>query len=396
MKILCVIPSYFPAFQFGGPIYSVHGLNKILAKKGIDVTVYTTNVGLDNRVPVDKEVVVDGVKIIYFRYTRFFEFLGTSGWQFCFPMTRALKKNVKTFDIVYIVAIWNFPATVAAHYCREYKKPYIISPRGLLYPSTAGKKIWKKLPYYYLAAKRDLTCASAIHYTTEDEERKCHLPLGFKNRAVIIANGIDLSDFNDLGGRKRLRDSFHLKNKNVILFLGRINWKKGLDILVKAYALLAQRRDDVHLLIVGDDQRSYAEKVRRWIGDYGIPDRVTFTGMLTGREKLEAYAGSDLFTLPSYSENFGMAVLEAMACRLPVVISDQVGVSKEVSEAKAGLIVDTDAKQLAEGMEHLLDNPHIRKKMGENGRQLVEEKFLLDTVAKKMINVYAEIINRQL
>jgi len=182
----------------------------------------------------------------------------------------------------------------------------------------------------------------------------------------------------------------------VILFLGRINWKKGLDILVKAYALLAQRRDDVHLLIVGDDQRSYAEKVRRWIADYGIPDRVTFTGMLTGREKLEAYAGSDLFTLPSYSENFGMAVLEAMACRLPVVISDQVGVSKEVSEAKAGLIVDTDAKQLAEGMEHLLDNPHIRKKMGENGRQLVEEKFLLDTVAKKMINVYAEIINRQL
>jgi len=350
MKILCVTPSYWPAFKFGGPIYSVHGLNKALVKKGIDVTVYTTNVGLDGNSTIQDtrytihdsqlEVELDGVKVTYFGFAKFLEFFGKAGWQFSMPITKALKKQLDHFDIVYIISVWNFPSAVAAYYCKKYRKPYIISPRGLLYPFTIGEKAFKKLLYYYLVGEVALKGAAAIHYTTDDEAGQCHSFLGLRNRSIVIPNGIDLSEFANLPMKESLRERYPaLKDKKVILFLGRINWKKGLDILVRAYAKLARERNDVHLLIAGNDEENYGTKVKHWLKEYGLKyddtssssqhlnistsiskpsilnlascilhrdTRVTFTGMLMGKEKLEAYAGSDIFVLPSYSENFGI------------------------------------------------------------------------------------------
>jgi glycosyltransferase involved in cell wall biosynthesis len=394
MKVLCVIPSYLPAFQYGGPIASMHGLNTTLVKKGVDVTVYSTNAGLDKEVPVNREVNVDGVKVTYFAFTKFFEFMGATGWQFSLPMTRALKRNLKAFDIVYIVAIWNYPTAAAAHYCRKYKKPYIISPRGLLYPYTTGKKSWKKLPYYYLVAKRDLKCASAIHYTTEDEAEQCHSRLGLKNKPIIIPNGIDLAEFSNLPEPESLSNKYPvLKDKKVILFLSRINWKKGLNILSKAYGRLARERDDVHLLIVGNDEGGYEKKVKAWFKDEGVFDRVTFTGILTGGEKLEAYAGSDIFVLPSYSENFGMVVIEAMACGLAVIISNRVGVHREVERSKAGLVIRPDSGELYNAMANLLDGRGNFLRMKERAKRLVEERFSIEKIVDKMIEVFGEIID---
>ncbi len=412
MKLLCVIPSYWPAFQFGGPIFSVHDLNKALVKKGIDVTVYTTNVGLKGNLHVNQEVDVDGVKVTYFAYTKLFEFMGTTGWQFSWQMTRALKKNLKSFDIVHIHAVWNYPTAVAGHYCRLYKKPYIIATRGTLYPYTLSKKFWKKWFYYHFIAKRDLEGATAIHYTTEDEAEGCHPFLGLKNQAIIIPNGVDLSEFKDYGlgdygvrGRElSLRESLRnrypiLKDKKIILFLGRIHWKKGLDLLIKAYAKLVKERDDVHLLIAGNDEDGYSKKVKTWLKEFSIPfistkARVTFTGMLTGKEKLEAYSGSDIFVLPSYSENFGMSVIEAMACGVPVVISNKVGIYKEIQGNKAGIVVDTNAESLYKGIKLLLDNSELRKEIANNGEKLVEEYYDIDKVAERMIKAYVEMLER--
>jgi len=394
MRVLCVIPAYWPAFQLGGPIFSVHNLNKALVKKDVEVNVYTTNAGLPRTVPINRETIVDGVRITYFTFTRFFEYLGTTGWQFSLPMTVALRRNLGLFDVIYIVAIWNYPVAIAAYYCRRHKKPYIISPRGLLYPYATGRKSWKKWPYYQLITRKVLQEAAAIHYTTGDESEKCHLPLGLKNKAIVVPNGIDLYEFKDLPEKERLRQRYPvLKGKKVILFLGRINWKKGLDILVKAYSLLAKERSDVHLLIVGGDEAGYLEKVKRWVKRYGIEQCVTFAGMLTGKEKIEAYTGSDIFVLASYSENFGIAVVEAMACGLPVIISNQVGIHEEISRFEAGMVIDTSAQQLAKGMESLLDNPQLREKMGENGKRLANERFRLDMIVDDMMRMYGDIVS---
>jgi glycosyltransferase involved in cell wall biosynthesis len=310
-------------------------------------------------------------------------------------MANALKENLKKFDIIYIVAIWNYPVAAAAYYCRKFKLPYIISPRGLLYPYVTAKKAWKKWPYYYLITKRDLNGATAIHYTTEDEAEKCHLPLGLKNRAFIIPNGIDLSEFKGLPVKEKLSQRYPvLRGKKVILFLGRINWKKGLDILVKAFGGLAKEREDLHLLIAGNDEAGYGKKVKRWVAELGLKDCVTFTGMLVGREKLEAYAASDIFAFPSYSENFGMTVIEAMACGIPVVISDKVGISSEIRENKAGIVVDTNVNSLYNGINLLLKNPVLRTELITNGRRLVQEHYDINKVAGETIKAYEEILKK--
>lgn len=396
MKILCVIPSYYPAFKYGGPIASVHNLNKVLVKKGIDVMVYTTNVGLKDKVLVNKEVDIDGVKITYFDFFKIFEFLGPTGWQFSIFLTKVLKRTIPDFDLVYISAIWNYPTAATAYYCRKYKKPYIIAPRGVFYPYTFNKKVWKKWPYYKLITKRDLERAAAIHYTTQDEFEKGHSFLELKNKNVfIVPNGVDLSEFENLPPKENLLNRYpELNGKKVILFLSRLDWKKGLDVLAKAYGIIATKRKDAHLLIVGDGLEGFKNKVKKWFQDEGVLDRITFTGMLTGKEKLEAFSASDIFTLPSHSESFGMAIVEAMACGLPVVISDTVGIFQEVEQSKAGLIVPgNDAIKLSEAIIKLLDNEKLIKQMGENGRALSRKEFEFSEIADKMIKVFKIVLS---
>ncbi len=395
MNILCVIPYYWPAFQYGGPVISLHGLNKALVEKGVDIKVYTTNAGLIGKVNVNQERDVDGVRVTYFLFTKLFEFMGTSGWQLSLPLTKALKNNLKAFDIVYIVSIWNFPTAIAAYYCRKYKKPYIIAPKGMLYPYTIAKKSWKKWSYYTLVSKRDIHGAAAIHYTTEDELEKCHSFLGLRNRALIIPNGIDINCFDNLPGRKILRNRYpFLKNKKVILFLGRINWKKGLDILVKAYGYLASEIKDVHLLIAGPDEDGYEKKVKKWLSDEGVLGQATFTGMLKGKEKIGAYASSNLFVLPSYSENFGMSAIEAMACKLPIVISNQVGIYREVERNRAGIVCETNAESLYKGIRMILNNTEFKNEITLNARRLVEDYYDIHKVSGKMIGYFEEVIKK--
>ena len=394
MKLLCVIPSYWPAFKYGGPIYSVHELNKALVMKGIDVYVYTTNVGLENKVRANQVVDINGVKVTYYKYTGLFELLGSTGWQYSFSMTQAIKRDLVNFDIAYIVSAWNYTTAMAAFYCRKYQKPHIISPRGSLYPKTTNSKSWKKVPYYHLITKKVLQNASAIHYTTEDEKEQTNSFLRLNTKAVVVPNGINLEEFSRLPEKDELLKKYPaLENKTRILFLSRINWKKGLDLLLQAYANLLEKRNGLHLLIVGDDDGDgYKDQVKNWVKDYKLDDNVTFTGSLTGRDKLAAYAASDIFVLPSYSENFGMVVVEAMACELPVVISNKVGIYKEIEENKAGIIVETNPESLSKGIEWLLEDAELRAKISANGKKLVREYYDIDKVAERMIDSFEEVL----
>jgi glycosyltransferase involved in cell wall biosynthesis len=395
MKILQVIPSYWPATQFGGTIFSSHNLNKALVRRGVDLTVYTTHVGLEVKVAVDTETIVDGVKVRYFGFNKFFESFGPTGWQFSMPLTHALNENVKDFDIVYIVSVWNYPTTIAAQICRRIGKPYIMSPHGVLYPYTMRKKSWKKWLYYHLFIKTNLRSASAVHYTTKDEARQCHPFLGLNNRPVVVPNGIDLQEFSALPPKGDLVKRFPvLRDKKVVLFLGRINWKKGLDILISAFARIARENTDVHLLIVGNDEEGYRKKVEQWISGSGITDKVTFAGSLGGADRLRAYSGSDIFVLPSYSENFGMTVVEAMACGLPVVISDQVGLYEEVKDSGSGIVVKTDADDVYRGIMELLGNAGAMKMCAENGKKLVKEFYDVEKVASAMIDEFQKEIKK--
>lgn len=393
MKVLHVIPSYWPAFKYGGPIQSVHTLNKALVKKGCDLTVYTTNAGLNGKVPANERVVLDGMSVHYYDFSPYFEYLNPSGYQLSWSMKKALSQNIERFDLVHITGIWNFSPAIASYYARKCNKPYIVSPRGSLYPYTFSRKSWKKRPYYHLIVNSMLQRASAIHYTTEDELEQCHEYLKLKNAAVVVPNGLDLA-VETHGSKVRFLSRYpQLTGKLVILFLGRINWKKGLDILVDAYDKLRAIRQDVHLLIAGgDDGDGYANTVKLWVQERGLSECVTFAGRLDGKDKNDALAASDIFIMPSYSENFGMSAVEAMVAGVPVIISDKVGICKEVETHRAGMIVKTEPQDILRGIEAVLGDPNMAADMVNNARSLVSEYYDIHKTADSMLELYKSVL----
>ena len=237
--------------------------------------------------------------------------------------------------------------------------------------------------------------ASAIHFTVETEKEeylKAGLPL---KKSIIISNGFDAEEFEKQISEDFFRSKFNiLSDKKIILFLSRLNWKKGLDTLIPAFAEVLKKESRTVLVLAGPDEKNYKKEIELKIVNckLKIGKDVIFTDMLIGEDKISAYRESDVFVLPSYSENFGMAVVEAMTCELPVIITKGVGISKEVEKAGAGIVIEKDKKQLTEAILKILENPQLGKKMGENGRKLVETEFSSEKVAEKWIEEYSNLI----
>jgi glycosyltransferase involved in cell wall biosynthesis len=177
-----------------------------------------------------------------------------------------------------------------------------------------------------------------------------------------------------------------------VLFLGRINFKKGLDLLAKALGAVRRQFPDVHLVIAGPDEHGYSEQVVKWLYDEDSLDSVTFTGMVQGRRKAALLRSASMFVLSSYSENFGIAVVESMAVGLPVVISNKVNIWREVAEAGAGLVTNTDSRELACAMVHILRNPCMARQMGLKGQVLAKSKFSWSVAGDALMTLYASIL----
>lgn len=396
MKILHIVPTYYPASRYGGPIKSVHESNKWLVKRRAEVVVYTTN--LDGKgtlnVQIGKPVDVDGVKVFYFP-------VSFRPWQYSSWLHRALAKNAKDFDLIHITSVFLSASTLGAYHARKCGKPYIISPRGSLMAEPLKKSFLKRLKkkiYLSLVEKRNLAGASTIHFTTEMEKKeylKAGLPL---KKAIVIPNGIDFNDIETLkheNVKTSFRDKFNIqKDKKIVLFLSRLSWKKGLDTLIPAFAEVVKKEPKAVLVLAGPDEENYKKEIELKIVNckLKIGNEVIFTGMLLGDDKIVAYRESDVFVLPSYAENFGMAVVEAMAAGLPAIIAKGVGISDEVKKAGAGIVIEKDEKQLAEAILKILDNPDLAEKMGEAGRKLAETEFSGEKVAERWIEEYNNLI----
>lgn len=361
-----------------------------LAKRGNQVSIFTTNLDFPARVidvSIHKKVQISGVEIQYFP-------VQFRPWVYSHGLGKELRLRLKTFDIVHIHGLYRYPQTIAAHYARKHAVPYIVRPHGSLDPflySNRRNRCVKRI-YECLIEFRNLNRASAIHFTTKEERRLARF-LDLKADAVIIPNGIFPDRYMVLPLRGSFREKHGLDGKRIILHLGRINFKKGLDLLVKSFSMIAERCNDCVLVIAGPDNEGYSDVVKQWIREEGIEDRVLFPGMLYGVEVLEAFVDSDVFALPSYTENFGIAVVEAMACGVPVAISDKVNIWREVAENGAGKVASCDADRFADIMLELLDNPEAARQMGDKGKALVKERYQWSKVAAAMEDAYRSIIS---
>jgi glycosyltransferase involved in cell wall biosynthesis len=369
VKILHVVPTYLPARRYGGPIVAVHGLCKALAARGHQVDVFTTNVDGDRTldVPVGTPVDLDGVQVRYFAspYRRLY-------WS---PeMRRALDAEVRNYDVVHIHAVYLWTGIAAARAARKAGVPYVISPRGMLVPELIRQKSrLVKTAWLRLLERRGFAHAAAIHFTSQlewDEAKRVSIPLP---SPVVVPNGIDIEPRPDVA-----------RDEQTLAFLGRVNWKKGLDRVIDALPSLP----GVRFLIAGNDEEGLTPALAERARERGVADRVTFAGPVYGTAKNELLARATLFVLVSTSENFGNAVLEALAMETPVVLSKDVGLAEDVVRAGAG----------ATGLESiapLLADAERRAAMGRNGRALVESRFAWPHVAQEMETAYCSLKSRR-
>ena len=383
MKILHVTPSLAP--EWGGPPKVIIGIAKALIEKGIETCIFAT-------AKKDKEkriVILNDVPIRIFKRG----FLSRFWTAYSPNITHIMREEIENYDLVHIHELWHYPHFAVYKAAKSFKKPFIISIHGGLQHWCLNHKAFKKKIYSILIQRKILKEASALHAITEEEVKNISNFVDNKN-VFLIPNGINLEDFKNLPPREKFEDLYpDLKGKKVILFLGRIHPIKGLDILAKSFRTISEYRENIRLVIAGPDENGYENKIKSILKNKSILNNVIFTGMLSGNTKLAALSRADIFVLPSYSEVHSIVALEAMVCGLPVVITKQCNFP-EIGKYKAGIIIQPNVNQLVRELNNLISSPHLCKKMGENGRELVRERFIWDEVVDQMINLYEEVIYR--
>jgi glycosyltransferase involved in cell wall biosynthesis len=381
VKLLHVVASYLPARRYGGTIVSVHGLCRALAERGHDVHVYTTSVDgpSDSDVPHGQAVDIDGVKVWYFRSSTFRRLYWAP------DLAAALAQNITSFDVVHTHAIFLWPLWAAARAARRAGIPYVVSPRGMLERDLVSHKS-PLLKGLWLAAveRHNLEGAAALHITSRREAEEAAV-FGFALPPMReVPNGVGLEARPS--GQVSAPIQAIIGAEPYVLFLGRISWKKGLDRLIGALPSI-----DARLVVAGNDDEQYTPVLEGIAERLGVRDRITFAGPVHGADKSALLRHARVMVLPSYSENFGNVVIEAMAEACPVVVSSAVGLAGVVESSGAGLAVDGDSASLSSAIERLLRDPLLREHMGQRGERAAREHYSWPVVAKQMEDLYASL-----
>lgn len=310
---------------------------------------------------------------------------GRGMWMRNSTLRNQLRGLIESADGVHIHGIWGEHCSMAAGIAREAGKPYIVAAHGMLEGWAMQQKRLKKMVYSMLVERPNLQAAACLQALTRgevDDYRRFHV----LNPVAVIPNGVDVP----VGVTPSLfLESWpQLKDKRLVIFLSRLHPKKGLDILCQVWSRLRRRFPDHHLVLAGPDFNNTRASTQELVEMLDMREAVTFTGMLTAAMKWSALAAAELFVLPSYSEGFSMAVLEAMAMAVPVVITRPCNFP-EVSERSCGMVVEPDARQIEAAMAALLGATSAeRRHMGRNGQDLILQRYTWETIGRQLTDVY--------
>ncbi len=386
MKIL-YLSGFYP--EIGGPFFALKTLLTKISNKGIDVSVISP---LPKYYDKSRLKFVENLSfnIIYVKENLPRKIFPS----FSLKLINPIKHESENCDLIHLNGVFDFYSAVVALFLNT---PYVLSLRGSFmrdaYKLTRFKAFTKNI-FMKLIGWRIIDKASFIHVMCQKELKEflCFFP-DLREKVRVIPNGLDLNEFQSFVSKGEFAKKYPvLRNTRYIIFLGRLHKIKGIDLLISAFDMIAKEKD-LYLVIAGedDDGDGYKKKVKKWVKDFNLKNRVIFTGMLSGDDKLSALYNAEVFVLPSYSENFGIAAVEAMACGTPVVISDKVGIHREIEQNKAGIVVKTNPGGVYEGIKTLLDNENLRKQIAGNGRKMVEKYYDINKVADKMIEMYEEV-----
>jgi len=378
MRVLHVIP--YASSLYGGPVTVIEQLANALSVLGVELDVVTTTAHgrAELDVQTGQPVINNGVRYFYFARQ------GPKFWMFSWPLRGWSYEHVRDYDLVHVHGLFAYTTLPACAAARHFGRPYVITPHGMLDPWCLSQKWWKKLPYYNLLEHRNLRCASAVHVTSSFEAEGM-ANLGFDAKTHVIPLNVEVREPRKCNG--------HDEQSLSLLFVSRLVPIKGLPTLLQAMALQRARGGlAVALKIAGQGSDEYLSELQAMVKSLNISENVTFVGFLEGEAKSQALAEADVFVLPSYHENFSLSTAEAMAAGLPVIVSDQVGIAREIREADAGIVVPTDSPEALADAIGRFGSAEYRRMTGGNGRRLVEHLFSKEQLGQSLLRLYEDAI----
>ena len=371
MKILQIVPSYKPAYQYGGTIESVARLCEGLVQAGIDVQVFTTTANGTEELDVktDVEYIVEGVRVIYFtRLTKDHSHITFSLW-------KRLYKDCKKYDVVHIHSWWNLLVLVAALICKKQKVKTIISPHGMLsdYIIQHSKSYLKRITHSIIG--RSLLKYATLHATSDAELAECNrLIPGWEG--FMLPNIIWLPEMNI---KKQGNKMF------TIIFLSRIHPKKGIELLMQAISKVGFK---VCLQVVGTGEKHYIKDLKLKAKELGIEDQIEWLGWINRDEKFEILMQADLFALTSYNENFANVVVESLHVGTSVLLSSHVGLSKFVASNNLGWVCGLDTEDIRDKLETAILNAEHRKKISTCAPEIIKLYFSEEILIPEYLHNY--------
>lgn len=388
LTLLHYIPTYAPAWKYGGPILSVSQLCEGLAQLGYYVEVFTSTAGLENipEIQPNQPTRRNGVTVTYFEQA---PGIGIH----CPAMENAVQQRAKDFDLIHITGVWQRTSHAACKAAKQFDIPYVVSPRGALGPYSWRQKTPKKAVYYLWHERFNVINAAAVHYTTQQEQEECRW-LGLPGRPIIVPNGLDTNAWQpDPEGAKQWRQAHGFTSDDFILLnVGRLHHKKGLDLLPAALAPL--KGQPWKLVFVGGDDDGTQQQLQTQFQRAQLTAHVSFLNACKPDELPAVYSAANLFVLPSRHENFGNVVVEALACACPVLISDRVGLHREVSAAGTGWVLPRQPPAWTHTLQELLQQPEQLRARAARARPWVEAEFAICQTALQMAEYYSQVVHK--
>ena len=381
MKLLHIIPTYKPATGYGGPIISIGMLcENLVAYANCDVTVAATNANVKKDLPVHSRtpVLVDGVKVYYFRrITPDHSQLSPSllWWLWC---------NARNFDAIHIHSWWNLTVLFSTMVCILRGVKPILAPRGML---SAFSLTGRFKPLFHRLIGQKLLRNTFLHATSNQEARECAVLIPTWQYANL-PNFLDLTTLPTLQKRTEDPSVFEAKNASFhLLFLSRLHQKKGIEILFEA---LAKIPFDWTLTIAGDGETDYLEQLKKLSENLHISHKINWLGWIDAKNKWAIYQAADLLVLPSHNENFANVVIESLAVGTPVLVSQYVGLSDYVLEKKMGWVCDTTVQSLKETLINSYHQKEKRLEINARSPHQIRQDFDPSVLAQRYVRMYQD------
>ena len=379
MKILNIC-AY--TWAIGGPARIIYDHTIEVLKQGHEVTILSPMTPGEKMYPAPEGAELVAVE----RTTPISNFYR----EFSIPLYHYLKKHIQEFDVIHMHGIWHFGSL--APFLIHSKAAKVITIHGLLDSWAVKHSQWKKEIVTVLYQKRLLGKADLIQINNLDEQADVQRYLGYKPKNLkIIPNGMKIEEYQNLPQKGTFRAKNNIDTDTpVILFMGRLNIKKGLDLLLPAFAKIQDKLKNAVLILAGPDD-GYQKQAEQFIIEHGLTNRIKMVGMLTDTLKKEALADADLFVLPSYSEGFSIAALEAMICGVPSLVSDRVGFGEYIKEHHAAYVTKLEVSDVANGILQILGNPDYAKTISKNAKNMVINNFDIRIVANQLLEEYKKV-----